>query len=322
MSVATNIPGYITLSEAEEKYKIKADTLKKRCQRGEIIGAKKMGKTWLVPNIPGIDPDKTIPENYPGLNFDSAYTSNASLYDAESDCRLALYTKHKKAVYIWEYGFYFFSLVISNSSVHRSYLPLAALITEAHSALRCAFLLNLNGYHPDAFALLRKTHECVIKVLACKTQPKKMWSIGFDTGRGKAEHIIGVDFKKVWTLESSFTHSNLMKLFEAGKDLQDSSKEIGVSYGPQLNNQQFGAVINTSVFWLFVLIESMPYIFPGQIRDNWISQKDQSAKLLKDYLTSVKALSGEVVSFEKAIEKLLATSVDQNHTIQDQTAQS
>ena len=113
-----------------------------------------------------------------------------------------------------------------------------------------------------------------------------------------------------------------MKLFEAGKDLQDSSKEIGVSYGPQLNNQQFSAVINTSVFWLFVLIESIPYIFPGQIRDYWISQKDQSAKLLKDYLTSVKDSAGEVISFEKAIEKLLATSVDQNHTIQDQTVQS
>ncbi len=41
--------GYITLSEAERISGIKADTLKKRCQEGVIVGAVKQGKTWFIP---------------------------------------------------------------------------------------------------------------------------------------------------------------------------------------------------------------------------------------------------------------------------------
>lgn len=41
--------GYITLTEAEEISGIKADTLKKRCQEGQITGAVKQGNTWFVP---------------------------------------------------------------------------------------------------------------------------------------------------------------------------------------------------------------------------------------------------------------------------------
>lgn len=40
---------YITLKEAEKLTGIKADTLKKRCQEGQIRGAIKQGKTWFVP---------------------------------------------------------------------------------------------------------------------------------------------------------------------------------------------------------------------------------------------------------------------------------
>lgn len=299
-----SIPGYITLSEAEKVYGVKADTLKKRCQKGEVVGAKKVGKTWFVPNISNVDPNKTIPENYPGLNFDAAYASNLSLYDAESDARFVLYHRHKKVIYIWEYGFYFFSLTFTHVQPHRSYLLLAALITEAHSALRCSFLLNLNGYHSDAFALLRKAHESTVKAIACKTKPQKMWKIGFATDRQKAEHVIGVNFKTVWSLESSFAHSNLMKLFEAGKDIQNPDKKVGVSYGPQINDKQFGAAINTSIFWLYVLIKSLSYIFPEQISKYWLSQSDESAKLLRDYLASVRAFKQEVKNFDENFKKI------------------
>ena len=79
MKDSTRIPGYLTLSEAEEKYDVKAEALKKRCQKDEIVGAKKVGKTWFVPQIPGVDPEKTIPDNYPTLNFDAALASNSSL---------------------------------------------------------------------------------------------------------------------------------------------------------------------------------------------------------------------------------------------------
>lgn len=303
----TRIPGYLTLTETEEKYGMKADTLKKRCQKGEIVGAKKVGKTWFVPQLPGIDPEKTIPENYPTLNFDAALASNASFYDAESESKVALYYANKKQVYIWEYGFYFFSLVFKHGNVHRSYMPLAALATEAHSSLRASFLLNLNGYHSDTLALLRKTHECVIKVLAMRTEQKQFWKIGFSTSRQQSEHKIGVDFSSPWNLESSFTHANLIKLFEAGRDAKDASKEAAVSYGPQIDHKQFRAAMNMGIFWLYVLIKSLPYIFPGQISNYWLNLKDDSAKLLKDHLTASKALIKETASFDTAITKLTST---------------
>lgn len=294
----------MTLAEAEERYGVKADTLKKRCQRGEIVGAKNIGKTWFVPNIPNIDPDKTIPENYPSLNFDAAMVSNLSLYDAESEARVQLYNSHKQSVYIWEYGYYFFSLIFRHAHLHRSYLPIAALVTEAHTALRGSFLLNLNGYHPDAFALLRKAHECTIKALAMKKEPQKSWQIGFSTSRQVSESKIGVDFKMAWTLESSFNHSNLMKLFKAGKDIQDTTIQASVSYGPQVDNKQFGAAMNTSIFWLYVLTSSLSYLFPGQINKDWLNQKEESTKLLDDYLTGNKAYTKERQSFKSAIAKL------------------
>lgn len=304
MDKTKGIPGYLTLSEAEEKYEVKANTLKKRCQRGEILGAKNIGKTWFVPTIPGIDPEKTIPENYPNLNFDAALSSNLSLYDAESEAKAALYGDNKGAVYIWEYGFYFLSLIFRHTSLSPTYAPLAALVTEAHSAIRGSFLLNLDGYHSDAFALLRKAHECTIKALAMKTKPSKFWQIGFSTDRQTSEHKIGVDFKSHWTLESSFNHSNLMKLFETGKKVQDKDENIGVSYGPQIDQKQFRAAINTQIFWLYILTRSLSYLFPKQISAEWLSRKDEPAKLLRDYLDANKVSQKELKSFDTAITSL------------------
>lgn len=304
MNKVSTIPGYLTLLEAQERYGFKADTLKKRCQRGEIIGAKNIGKTWFVPIIPGVDPEKTIPDNYPNLNFNAAISSNLSLYDAENEAKIALYNKNKGTVYIWEYGFYFLSLIFNHAKLNRTYAPLAALITEAHSALRCSFLLNLNGYHSDAFALLRKVHECTIKALAMRSKPSKFWQIGFSKNRETSEHKIGVDFKNHWMLESSFNHSNLIKLFETGKDVQNKDVKIAIGYGPQMDQIQFRAAINTQIFWLYVLIKSLPYLFPKQITEKWMSLKNDSIKLLKDYLEANKASQKELKSFDVAISQL------------------
>ncbi len=51
MTTNVAIPGYITLSEAEKFYGVKADTLKKQCLNGKYPGAVKQGKTWFVPEI-------------------------------------------------------------------------------------------------------------------------------------------------------------------------------------------------------------------------------------------------------------------------------
>lgn len=304
MEEIKTLPGYLTLAEAENRYKIKADTLKKKCQKGEIIGAKKAGKTWFLPNIPGIDPERTIPENYPSLNFKAALSSNISLYDAESEARYYLYNKHKTPIYIWEYGYYFLSLIFGQTKVHSSYAVLASMVTEAHSALRCSFLINLYGYHPDAMALLRKVHETTIKVLAMKTESKKIWKIGFSKSRQVSEHKIGVDFSSQWRLESSYSHGNLIKLFEIGKLIQENKENLAVPYGPQLDYKQFRATINLSIFWLYILTKSLTYLFPGQISNQWLAQKEDSAKLLRDYLDECKVSQTELQVFDNAIMRL------------------
>lgn len=304
MVTINSIPGYLTLSEAEEKYGVKADTLKKRCQKGDIIGAKIVGKTWFVPDVPGIDPSRTFPENYPLLNFKEALAFNNTVYDAESEARMILYNQFKGSIYIWEYGFYFFSLIFKHTHLNRNYMHLAAVITEANSALRSSFLLNLYGYHSDAIALLRKTHECTIKALAMRTDPKKTWSIGLATSREKSEQRIGVNFELPWKFESSFVHANGMKLMETAKDMFDPNKTVSVSYGPQIDNKDFAVGINTGIFWLYILTKSLSYIFQGQITDQWLEQKESSAKLLKDYLSTNKAFIKELQSFDVALAKL------------------
>lgn len=42
-----NINGYLTLSEAENHFRISADTLRKACLRGKLVGVKR-AKTWFV----------------------------------------------------------------------------------------------------------------------------------------------------------------------------------------------------------------------------------------------------------------------------------
>ena len=297
------IPGYLTLAEAEDRYGVKADTLKKHCQNGKIKGAIRQGKTWFVPNVPDIDPKKPISENYPNLNFDAAYDSNISLYEVEDKARFFFYKTSNTYIYIWEYGYYFVSLFITHSRLHKTYMPLVAQITEAHSALRGSFLLNLNGYHPEAITLLRKAHESIVKALAIRIKPKKA-KLVFSAGTQSAESILGVNFQTIWKLGSSFAHGNLIKIFEAWKGIQDKNDQLGVAYGPQLNKSQFGIAANISIFWLYLLIKSLPYLFPKQFDLKWLSKQEHSEKLLKDYLTSVKALRNEIGNVDLLIDKI------------------
>lgn len=304
MNNSAILPGYISLSQAEEIYGVKPDTLKKRCQLNKIIGAKKVGKTWFVPRIPNVDPNKTYKENYPHLNFDSSYITNMSLYDAESESRSILFQQNKSATLVWEYGYYFLSLIFKHSNLHRSYLPIAALLTETHSAIRSSFILNLYGYHSDAIAILRKAHESIVKAIAGKTKPIKLWKIGFSADRQAAESIIGVNFNHIYKIESSFTHSNQFKLFEAAMDMKDANKQVGVCYGPQLDIKYFRIAINTSIFWLYISIQSVPYLFTGQVSQYWLDNKEESAKFLRDYLVGSNAFVKDLNAFDICLRKL------------------
>jgi hypothetical protein len=296
---------YLSLSEAEKVYGVKPDTLKRRCQKGRVRGAVKQGKMWFVPQVPNIDPEKPITENYPNLNFDASMQSNLSLYDAEADSKLALYPKFNNYIFIWEYGFYFLSLFIQHSSIHKSYITLAALFTEAQSSLRSSFLLNLQGYHPDAIALLRRTHESTVRAIACKIQPQKMWSIIMDSSIQKAEHSFGVSLKTIYRLESSFTHSNTLKSFQSGIDLQSGKENIGVAYGPQINDKEFSLAAKISIFWMYTLIRVLPSIFPKQVSEYWLSKQQDSAKLLKDYLMATRSsLAEDLKQIDTCLSKI------------------
>jgi hypothetical protein len=165
-------------------------------------------------------------------------------------------------------------------------------------------LLNLNGYHPEAFALMRRVHECVVKAVACKLRPTNTWKIGFSKSVQKAEHVIEIDLKRMWALESSFTHANSLKLFKAGQDMNKTGEDVGVTYGPQLDFKQFSAVANTSIFWIYFLVKTMPHIFEGSLNEYWFSKQDPSAELLKDFLTKSKSLSDEIQQIDRLSTRL------------------
>lgn len=170
-----------------------------------------------------IDPKKSIDKNYPALNFEAAFNSNLSLYNAERECTKVLNKKFEIYVYIWEYGFYFMSLFIHHSKIHKSYIILAALVTEIQSAIRTAFLLNIQGYHADSVVLLRKAHESFVRALASKANPKQIWNIIQAKDVVTMGNKIKLDLKQLYAVESSYTHSNKMKSFKSGIDLQSGS---------------------------------------------------------------------------------------------------
>jgi hypothetical protein len=252
-----------------------------------------------------IDPNKTIDENYPELNFKSSVASNNSLYDAELEVRTTLNKRFNNYIYIWEYGYYFTSLFIRHSSIHKSYITIAALFTEVHSALRTSFLLNLSGYHADSVVLLRKVHESLIRAIACRVNPPKMWDIIQSSSIGKIENGIGLNLKKLYNVESTFTHSNKMKSFQSGIDLKSGRVDIGVNYGPQINIKEFDYSAKVSIFWLYATIKVLPKLFPGQISNSWLALQGESAELMHDFLENCKSsLLDECLRIDKCLEKI------------------
>ena len=252
-----------------------------------------------------IDKNKTIDENYPNLNFKAAIESNISLYDAETDSQTILYKKFKEYIYIWEYGFYFTSLFIQHSTVHKSYITIAVLFTEVHSALRASFILNLKGYHADSVVLLRKAHESLIRAIAYRINPPRMWEIIQSSDVVTMGKKIGLDLKKLYNVESSFTHSNKMKSFQSGIDFQSGKDDIGVSYGPQINEKEFSYASKVSIFWLYATIKALPKLFPNQVDDYWLSLHEESSKLMLYFLENSKSsLIDECQRVDKCLNKI------------------
>ncbi len=294
----------VTLAEAEEIYKIKADTLKRQCQKGKIKGAIKQGKTWLVPRIPNIDPKRTLTENYPELDFESALYSNHNLYEAEDESKFYLYHKSNSAVFVFEYGYYFVSLFIKQTKIHRNFAVLGALYTESLSSIRSAFLLNLCGYQSDAISLNRRAIENIVRLAACRIKPQDTWKIIQDSSIQKAQYICGINLKRIYSLGSSFAHANIMKVVKTWKEANDNNLESGIPFGPQINQKEYAVALNTSIFLLYLLISSLNLLFPNQTEEIWLLKQKNSAKLLRDYLEGSGALLKEIGEVDKLISRI------------------
>jgi len=250
------------------------------------------------------DINKPLEKRYPTLRWDKSMSGMLGLMDTEEECSLYFVKKYSLYIKIWEYGYYFISLLINKSSIDKSYAPLAALYSEAHSSLRCSFICNIKGYHPDAISLLRRVHECCTKLIAGKSFPKKLWSIVQSSSLQSAESNLGINLKWIYNIESSFLHSNKLKVFETGFKLKSNSK-IAIPYGPQLNDIEYTTAAALSIFWLYVLVLVAPRLFPDQVPLFWLDKHKESCRVLKDYL--VKPKGNKLFKEVENIENILNT---------------
>ena len=258
-----------------------------------------------------INTNKTINENYPSLKFDAAKDSNINLYDTEDLIKGLLISKFKNYIFIWEYGNYFVSYFVSRTSIDNFESPIAALFTECVSALRASFLVSLQGYHPEAITLLRRVHESLIRALAIKKNPTNIWNITNASDIRRAERSIGINLDKLYNLESSFSHSNKLKIFQIGVDIH-AGKDVEVRYGPQINEKEFALTSKISIFWLYTLIKSATKLFPDRPDDYWISRQHESAKLMRDYLHESKSgLVKDCDQIDKSLNSKRAKSSQQ-----------
>jgi len=245
--------------------------------------------------------NKYLEELYPNLSWDESYVCIIKIIDTENKCSQYFSSKYSNYIKIWEYGYYYLTLMLQNSKFHKSYAPLIALYSESLTSLRCSFQCNINGYHPEAISLLRRVHECCTKLIASKTFPKKIWDIVQSSSLQKAESDLGINLKWLYRLESSFLHSNKLKIIIKGIESQ-KEKVVSIPYGSQLNDKEYLVAANISIFWIYVLALIAPRLFPDQLPDFWLVKHNDSCKLFKDYLNNTKS---KLVGAAEQIENIL-----------------
>ncbi len=243
----------------------------------------------------------SLEKSYPNLSWSKSYVGIRGVMDSENKCSMYFLSKYSRYIKIWEYGYYYLTLMLQNSKFHKSYSPLIALYSEALTSLRCSFQCNINGYHPEAISLLRRVHECCTKLIASKTFPRKIWDIVQSSSLQKAESDLGINLKWLYRLESSFLHSNKLKVVSKGIESQ-KEKVVTIPYGPQLNDKEYMAAANISIFWFYILSIIAPRLFPGQLLKSWIGKYNDSCKLFKDYINDTKS---KLIKLAEQIENIL-----------------
>lgn len=263
---------------------------------------------------------KTFEGIYPSLDFNASTRDILRLYNAETDCKRIIHQEFKQDIVVWEYGYYFLSLFSEHSQISRDRTMLVAYFSEAHAALRASFLMNLSGYQADAIAGLRRTHESTIKSLALlkeglsaiksPKQERKAEKIIYDADLEKYHQDFGLKLKKLYKLESKYTHGNWLKVVQAWQDMLDQSQEkVGVPHGPQIEKKESGMALRVGIFWLYALIRISTTLFQGQVGEYWLVRQEESLKMLKDHLILVKSgLVQNCEEFDACCIKLLSVS--------------
>lgn len=239
------------------------------------------------------------------INLDAAYKANLSLYDAEDQCKIALYRKFKEYIGVWEYGYYFLSLAIKCTNLDRSYGVIAAYFSEAITSIRAAFLSNLHGYHSDSINSLRRVHDSAVRSLALRHKPRTLERIVQSSGLQSFHSQLGLSsFNILYYGPSSYTHGNKLKIIETWRMIR-SQELTAIDYGCQIDEKKFSYSAKISIFWLYFLLRVVPILFEKQVNSYWLNNQQESLRLLKDYLVATKSsLADNCDELETALSKL------------------
>lgn len=220
------------------------------------------------------------------MNRNKKFITISSLIDAEDLASADLIDRWNGWVGLWEEGFFVFYHLINSTKLNPSYGFIAGLISEVHSSLRSSFLVILKGYYPEAFPLIRRAHESLIKALyakKCLSDGTKVnvQKILLQTSTQGFESILKLSFKKTYTVESAYTHSDVMQTY---KLIRSANNKVDIPYGPQKpTSDDFKSAANLSLFWLLVSLNVFPKIFGGMTDLAKIDEYDEVMSTLKDY---------------------------------------
>ena len=220
-----------------------------------------------------------------------SYSDLNRIMSLEDQCELYFDKKFHDYVVIWQYGFHYLTLLLDhNLKPDRTYMPFVAYFTEAHSALRASFTINMHGYNSDAIAILRKAFESLLKAAVSKANPFNFENIWRSKNTNKLERALDIKLESIHKITSSFMHSNNHKVATAViQYYSDKEEKAPVTYGPQTDDFWFGYAACLSIFLMYISVKFLPKIFPKQIDEIWLSKNDECARLMKYYLDSRKS---------------------------------
>jgi hypothetical protein len=252
------------------------------------------------------DLNKPLTENFPELDFNISTFSISSLIDIERQMLLNNASKYPNYIGVWEYSYFFlWKLFNHESTLEKSYTIVAALFTEGYNSLRCAFKSNLEGYHSDSITLLRKTHESVVRAIACRIDSANSDTYILESGVQKSHSRFKGEFlNELYSLESSYAHAHRLKAMETMSSLSEEIPIEGVTYGPQFHEREFTFSLKMSLFWLYVMIKAASRLFTDQISQQWIKESEIVTEMIRCLAPDEDKFTKYYSSIDKCFENI------------------